>query len=317
MMRMYEGWKVIMVGAGTMGAGIGQIFAAKGFAVTMVDRTADLLERAENTIMNNCDYLISEKLADETYKTEVMKNVRYMTDDKLEEAAHDADLIVEAVFENADIKRDVYDKLSRFCRPDCIFCSNTSGSNVFEIANVAHPERFLITHWFNPPFIMDLVEIVRGPNTSDEVTDKVRELIIFLGKKPVVIKQYIPGFIVNRLANALMREGCYMVEQGWTTPEEIDDAVKAINGVRYAFEGPFALYDIVGWDLVQTVAVDLFGTLCNDTNGMDLARKMIADGNIGLKSGKGAYDYTEVDPAQYMNERSTKIVKMHRAIKDL
>lgn len=314
---MYEGMKIVMVGAGTMGAGIGQIFAAKGFDVTLVDRTAELLERAEKAIANNCDYLITEKLADEAYRTEVLKNLRYATDDKLEEVVRDAGLVLEAVFESPDIKRDVYDKLSRFCRPDCIFCSNTSGSNVFEIAQVEHPERFLITHWFNPPFIMDLVEIVRGPGTSDEVTEKVREIIAYLGKKPVVIKQYIPGFIVNRLANALMRESCYMVQQGWTTPEEIDDAVKAINGVRYAFEGPFALYDIVGWDLVQTVAVDLFATLCNDTDGMGLAREMIADGNVGLKSGKGAYDYTGVDPAQYMNERSTKIVKMYRAIQDL
>jgi len=314
---MYENWKVAIIGTGTMGMGIGQIFAANRFYVTLVDQNEALLERAKKMIDGNCDYLMGEKLVDSGYKTRALENLHYITNDHLEQAVADADLIIEAVFESPDVKRDVYEKLSRFCRPDCIFCSNTSGSNVFEIAKVTHPERFLITHWFNPPFIMDLVEIVRGPGTSDEVTESVRRIIAHLGKKPVVIQQYIPGFIVNRLANALMREACYMVDQGWTTPQDIDDAVKAVNGVRYAFEGPFALYDVVGWDLVQSVAVDLFKSLCNDTEGFDLARRMIDEGALGIKSGKGAYDYTGVDTVQYMNDRSSKIVKMYRAIQEL
>lgn len=314
---MYEGWKMVMVGAGTMGSGIGQIFASKGFDVTLVDRTQELLDRAKTAVSGNCDYMISEGLADESYREAVNRSIKYQTDDRLEHIVRDADIIIEAVFENPDVKRDVYDKLSRFCRSDCIFCSNTSGSNVFDIAKVVNPERFLITHWFNPPFIMDLVEIVRGPATSGEVLDTVRELMVFLGKKPVVIQQYIPGFIVNRLANALMREACSMVQRGITTPQDIDTAIGATNGVRYAFEGPFALYDIIGWDLIQTVAVDLFKSLNNDTDGYKLAEEMLAAGNLGLKTGKGAFDYTGVDKVEYMNNRSTKILKMLKAIEEL
>jgi 3-hydroxybutyryl-CoA dehydrogenase len=228
------------------------------------------------------------------------------------------DLVLESIFENADAKRNLFAKLDKYCRPDCIFCSNTSASNVFEIAKISHPERFLITHWFNPPFIMGLVEIVMGPETSQETVEKVKALHIKLGKNPAVIKQYIPGFIVNRLANALMREASYMVSQGWTTPQDIDAAVKATNGVRYAFEGPMALFDIVGWDLVQTVALDLFKSLCNDTEGgFTMARDMVKKGELGLKSGKGAYDYAGVDTAKYMSERSAKILKMFKAIKNL
>jgi len=165
---------------------------------------------------------------------------------------------------------------------------------------------------------MGLVEVVMGPDTSKSVVEKVRALHTKLGKNPAVIKQYIPGFIVNRLANALMREASYMVSKGWTTPQDIDIAVKATNGVRYAFEGPMALFDIVGWDLVQTVALDLFKSLCNDTEGgFTMAPDMIKKGELGLKSGKGAYDYTGVDPAQYMSERAAKILKMYKAIKEL
>jgi len=157
-----------------------------------------------------------------------------------------------------------------------------------------------------------------GPETSQDTVEKVKALYEKLGKNPAVIKQYIPGFIVNRLANALMREASYMVSKGWTTPQDIDIAVKATNGVRYAFEGPMALFDIVGWDLVQTVALDLFKSLCNDTEGgFTIAHDMIKKGELGLKSGKGVYDYAGVDPAQYMNERAAKILKMYKAIKEL
>lgn len=313
---MYQDWKMVMVGAGTMGTGIGQIFASKGFDVTLVDQTAELLEKAAKTVSANCDYLISEGLADEAYKAEALKNIKYAPIDELEAVVKDADIVVEAVFERADIKREIYDRLNRFCRKDCIFCSNTSGSNVFEIATVDNPERFLITHWFNPPFIMELVEIVRGPETSDEVTEKVRELITYLGKKPSVIAKYVPGFIVNRLANALMREACSMVANGVTTPADIDNAIGATNGLRYAFEGPFALNDIVGWDLIAAVAKDLFLTLCNETD-FPYAESLVAAGTLGLKTGKGAYDYEGINPADYMNERSTKIVKMKKTVQDL
>ena len=209
-----------------------------------------------------------------------------------------------AFFEDPAVKKDTFAKLNQYCSKDCILCSNTSASNIFEIAEVAHPERMLITHWFNPPFIMDLVEIVCGPETSEQTLETVVALHERMGKTPAVIRQYVPGFIVNRLATALMREAGYMVSQGWTTPQDIDNAIKATSGVRYAFEGPMALYDIVGWDLIQRVALDLHHSLySNAEGGNPLGAELVAKGHLGLKSGKGAFDYSGVDPDR-LHERT-------------
>jgi 3-hydroxybutyryl-CoA dehydrogenase len=316
---MFEDWKLMVIGGGgTMGSGIALIYAMNGFETIVVDRNDEFLARAKNLIATNAEFLVREKLASGKDADRVQELVTYVKESELETFAPKVDLVLESIIENADAKRDLFAKLDKYCRPDCIFCSNTSASNVFEIAHISHPERFVITHWFNPPFIMGLVEIVMGPDTSESVVEKVRALHIRLGKKPAVIKQYIPGFIVNRLANALMREASYMVSEGWTTPRDIDTAIRETNGVRFAFEGPMALYDIVGWDLVQTVALDLFKSLCNDTEGgFRMAPDMIEKGELGLKSGKGAYDYAGVDAAKYMNERSAKILKMYKAIKNL
>ena len=316
---MFEDWRLMVVGgSGTMGSGIALVYALSGFETIVVDQNDDFLARGKNLIARNAEFLVKENLASKKDAEKAQKLITYAKESDLEKVAPKADLVLETIFENADAKRRLFANLDKYCRPDCIFSSNTSGSNVFEIAKISHPERFLITHWFNPPFIMGLVEIVMGPNTSESVVEKVRALHIKLGKNPAVIKQYIPGFIVNRLANALMREASYMVSEGWTTPRDIDVAIRETNGVRYAFEGPMALFDIVGWDLVQTVALDLFRSLCNDTEGgFRMAPDMIKKGELGLKSGKGAYDYTGVDLAEYMNERSAKILKMYKAIRNL
>jgi 3-hydroxybutyryl-CoA dehydrogenase len=316
---MFEGWKLMVVGGGgTMGSGIALVYAMNGFETIVVDRNDEFLARAKTMVTNNMEYLVKEELATGEDAERVQKLITYVKESDVEGVASKVDLVLESIFENADAKRNLFAKLDKYCRPDCIFCSTTSGSNVFEIAKISHPERFIITHWFNPPFIMGLVEVVMGPETSEDTVEKVKALHIKLGKNPAVIKQYIPGFIINRLANALMREASYMVSQGWTTPGDIDSAVKATSGVRYAFEGPMALFDIVGWDLVQTVALDLFKSLCNDTEGgFTMAPDMIKKGEVGLKSGKGAYDYTGVDPAEYMSERATRILKMYKAIKNL
>ena len=315
---MFDDWQVVVVGAGTMGAGIAQVYALNGFKTTLVDLDAESLARAEKAIANSTALLVKEQLTDPDNADRAKSLIAYAATDQLDRILPQTDLVVESVFEDPTVKKETFAKLNQYCGKDCILCSNTSASNIFEIAEVAHPERMLITHWFNPPYIMDLVEIVCGPQTSKEIVETVVALHEHMGKTPAVIRQYVPGFIVNRLATALMREAGYMVSRGWTTPQDIDNAIKATSGVRYAFEGPMALYDIVGWDLIQRVALDLHHSLCNDPEGGNpLGAELVAKGRLGLKSGKGAYDYTGIDPSDYMNARSAKILKMARAIRDM
>ncbi|WP_425807717.1 3-hydroxyacyl-CoA dehydrogenase family protein [Desulfitobacterium sp. Sab5] len=312
---MFENWKVLVVGAGAMGHGIAQVFATNGFQVTLSDIKQEQLDKAKKSIAANMENLLKEGLVTEADAERTRTLITYEVG--FEKSAPLANLIVESVFENPEVKRDTFIKIDKLCSQDCILASNTSASNIFEFAKVSHPERLIITHWFNPPFIMPLVEIVMGPDTSSEIAEKVKTLLKGMGKEPALIKQYIPGFIVNRLDNALTRECCYMISQGWTTGEDIDTAIRGTNGIRYSFEGPMALKDLVGWDLINTVSGDVYKSLCNNTDGNPYAADMVAKGTLGLKSGKGVYDYSNTTIQDFINERGAKIIKMIKAVKEL
>jgi 3-hydroxybutyryl-CoA dehydrogenase len=304
-----------MVGAGTMGRGIAEVFSTKGIDITLYDAFPEQLQKAREIIQADMKHYAEEEIvsSEEVRNTETL--ISYETD--LEKAAPKANLVIEAVFERTDVKRDIFDKLDHLCAPDCIFCSNTSASNIFEIAQIRNPERLLITHFFNPPYVMPLIEVVMGPKTSSGVVEKVKNLLTSLGKSPAVIKKYIPGFIVNRLDNVLCREIAYMITQGWTTAEDVERAIRYTSGTRYSFEGPLSLHDVVGWDLTTSVSRDVFKTLCNDTDGDRLGEKLVKEGHLGIKTQKGCYDYKGINIQEFMNKRSHRIIKMLKAIRTL
>jgi len=313
---MFDNWNILVIGAGTMGHSIAQVFAVNGFATTLVDQSSEQLGRAREMIANNIASLIEmgEATADDAQRAE-----RLITYDTIyEKAALRANLVVETIIENADIKRELYSELDKLCSPDCILTSNTSALNIFDIAQVSNPERLIIAHWFNPPHIMPLVEVVLGPSTSTDTLEKVKSLLIKMGKKPAVIKQYVPGFIINRMSVAIAREAGYMVGQGWTTAEDIDAAIVSTFGPRYPFEGPMELFDHVGWDVVQAVTAFLVPQLCSTTQGGNpIADGLVAQGRLGVKSGHGLKDYSGEDMAAINRTRNSKIIKMLKAIKEL
>lgn len=315
---MKKDWNILIVGVGTMGRGIAEVFSAKGINTTLYNPNPDHLEKARKIIQADMDYMKEEGLMNEEEVTNSQNLLFYEED--LKKCAPKANLVIESILEDAHAKCAIFNQLDQLCTANCLFCSNTSASNIFEIAQVSHPERLLITHFFNPPYIMPLVEVVMGPKTSPSTLDIVKKLLIEVEKDPAVIKQYIPGFIVNRIATAIAREAGYMITQGWTTGADIDRAIRNTSGIRYAFEGPMALYDVVGWDLPTKVSKDIHKSLCND-NDMEnrLGKELVKKGELGLKSGKGVYNYSDVDAQKYMNERSHKIIKMiktMRALKD-
>lgn len=308
-------WNILMVGAGVMGRGIAEVFATKGIKITLYDAFPEQLKNAKKAIQTDMKNFANQKLVTDEEIQNVEQFVFY--EESLEEIAPQVNLVIEGVFESPDIKKDIFDKLNKLCKPDCIFCSNTSASNIFEIAQIDNPERLLIAHFFNPPYIMPLVEVVAGEKTSPEVIEKVKNLLSSVGKEPAVINTYIPGFIVNRLDNALCREIGYMIMQGWTTAEDVECAIRYTSGTRYSFEGPLSLHDVVGWDLTTTVSNDVYKTLCNDTGEDKYGRSLINQGRLGIKTKKGCYDYEDVDIQEFMNKRSRRIVKMLKAIRTL
>lgn len=309
---MSDKMKVLVAGAGIMGHSIAQVFAAYGYPTTLYDPNAEQLEMAKKLIAGNIEVLKAEDMITDEGIENVNKLLVYSNN--LEEAAPGAQFVVEAVPENPDIKRPLYAELDRLCSPDTILTSTTSGMNIYDIVEVSNPERVIIGHFNNPAHIIPLVEVVLGPQTSEKTLEIAKEVYRSIDKTPVVLKQYVIGFIVNRLNTALAREANYIVEQGWASWEDVDAAVTNNAGLKLAFEGPLELYDHIGWDLAKLGGTFLAPMLCN-TTATALPDKMVAEGNLGVKTGKGLKDYTGVDRVEVQNARNRKILKVIKTVK--
>jgi len=303
---------VLVVGAGIMGHSIAGVFAAHGYPTTLYDQSAEQLEMAKKLIAGNVQVLKEEGMITD----EGIQNVNDLLvyTDKLEDGAVTAKFVVEAIPEVPDIKHDLFAELDRLCSPDTILTSTTSCMNIYDIVKVSNPGRVLIGHFNNPAHIIPLVEIVLGPETSEETLETAKQIYKSIDKTPVVLKQYVIGFIVNRLNTALAREANYIVEQGWASWEDVDAAVTNNAGLKLAFEGPLELYDHIGWDLGKLGGTFLAPMLCN-TTATALPDKLVAEGNLGVKTGKGLKDYTGLDRVEIQNARNRKILKVIKTVK--
>ena len=212
--------------------------------------------------------------------------------DNVEEAAAQADLVIEAIIENLDAKRELFQKISKVCKPDTILGTNSSNIVSSKLADVTeHPERLLNMHYFNPALVMQLVEIVRGPHTADETIQTAYAFAENTGKKPIIIQKEIAGFVANRINAAVTREACLLLEKGIASVEDIDTACE--KGLNYPM-GPFRLMDLTGLDVNYYVRRDRFAE-SGDPN--DAPSPLVIDkvikGEYGRKTGKGWYDYTD------------------------
>lgn len=312
---MFNHWKVLVVGAGTMGASIASTFGMNGFETMVYDVKAEQLEKAKAMVDANLRTLVSVGEITEDKIEIAQKKISYTA--KLEEAAPLANLVVESIFENADAKREIFSRLDALCPSDTILTSNTSALNIFEIAQVSHPERLIIAHWFNPPHMMPLIEVVRGPETSEQTVETVKKILSGMGKIPAVINQYIPGFIVNRFSGVIAREAGYMIDQGWCTWEDIDSAVVNTFGLRWCFEGPLESRDFIGWDISTINCNNLCPHLCNNSDPMPLAMEMVQKGTLGIKTGQGLKDYRGKDIKKLQSDRTMKILRMLKVAREL
>ena len=295
-----------------MGHSIAGVFASYGYPTTLYDPNTEQLDIAKKLIAGNVQVLKEEGLMTD----EGIQNVNDLLvyTDKLEEGAPQAKFVVEAVPEVPDIKQALFAELDRLCSPDTILTSTTSALNIYDIVKVSNPGRLLIGHFNNPAHIIPLVEVVLGPETSEETLETAKQIYRSIDKTPVVLKQYVIGFIVNRLNTALAREANYIVEQGWASWEDVDAAVTNNAGLKLAFEGPLELYDHIGWDLAKLGGTFLAPMLCN-TTATALADKLVAEGNLGVKTGKGLKDYTGLDRVEVQNARNRKILKVLKTVK--
>lgn len=280
--------KVCVIGAGTMGAGIAQTFAAKGFEVLLCDIKEEFVEKGYNGINKGLTKLVEKGRMEEAVKNEIMGRIHKTVNT---EDAKDSDLIVEAIIENMSIKKDLFKKLDEICNSETIFASNTSSLSITEMAAATkRPDKVIGMHFFNPAPVMKLVEIIRGIATSDETYNKTKEMAITIGKDPVEVKE-AAGFVVNRILIPMINEAVGILAEGIASVEDIDKAMKL--GANHPM-GPLELADFIGND----VNLAIMETLYSETGDTKYRphpylRKMVRAGYLGRKTGKGFYDYNK------------------------
>ncbi|MGN7393369.1 3-hydroxyacyl-CoA dehydrogenase family protein [Peribacillus frigoritolerans] len=301
--------KIAIIGSGVMGSGIAQSFAVSGYFVTINDIKEELLYHAQNRISENLSLLIEEGALTDREEQGALANITYSVD--LEGAVRDADFIIEAIPEVIELKLNLYQQLEEIIKPDAIVASNTSTfpiSQLMEKASFA--ERMVITHFFNPGHLVPLVEIVQHDETKPEIVKTTMDLMRKIGKSPILLKKEIAGFIANRLQTALMREAFYLLKEGVADAEDIDTAITAGPGFRWAFTGPIEIADFGGLDTWQRVFDNVSPVLDQSKEAPDLIRDLVAEGKLGTKSGEGIFTYEESTVSQKVNERDRNFIKL-------
>lgn len=278
--------KIFVIGAGTMGAGIVQAFAQKGYEVIVRDIKDEFVDRGIAGINKGLTKLVSKGKITEEDKEAVLSKITGTTDLGL---AADCDLVIEAAVENMEIKKQIFAELDKICKEETILASNTSSLSITEVASATNrPDRVIGMHFFNPATIMKLVEVIRGMATSQETFDKVKAMSEAIGKTPVEVAE-APGFVVNRILIPMINEAIGIYAEGIASVEDIDTSMKL--GANHPM-GPLALGDLIGLDVCLAIIDVLFKeTGDSKYRAHSLLRKYVRAGWLGRKTGRGFYNY--------------------------
>ena len=304
--------RVLVVGAGTMGHSIAMVFALGDYQVDLVDLNEEILEKALHLIQSNLQTLRRAKLIDTKSVSKVLRRISPSTSLGV---ARGADLVIEAIREDPRAKRRLFLSLDQICPPRTIFASNTSYLNIFNLVRTSRPEKVLIAHWWAPPHLIPLVDIVRGPKTSLKTVKTIKDVLIKLGKKPVVLNKFIPGYIVNRLQRAMAREIFNLLDKGYASPEDIDVAVKSSLGIRIPVVGVVQRYDYTGLDLALTFEKNPSIHLVSKDVVPKTLSRLVKEGSLGVKTGRGFYDYSSKPMAEVLRDRDVKLIELLKFLK--
>jgi len=299
---------VAIVGAGTMGHALAHVFAAHGCTVRLTDDRPETLPAALAMIRAELATLVEMKRMSDEDAARALERIH--PTGRLEQAASEADLAIEAVVEDAAVKQAVFAALDRYCPPHAILASNTSYLNIFDFIATGRPAKVAITHWFAPPHIIPLVEVVCGPETSPETADALQQLLTAMGKRPIVLRKFLPGFIANRLQSALTQESLFLLDNGYADAEDIDTAARAGFGLRTPILGLMQRFDFAGLDLTQKILSNrqyLPPQLIDRSPSVDAH---VANGELGIKTGRGFYDYGGRTPAELARERDRRLLRL-------
>jgi len=304
--------RIGVVGAGLMGHGIAQDFASAGHSVLLYDIDERWLSRARDLIAENLHTMASLRVPGARSPEEILSRV--FPETSLRAVAERCDYIVECVVEDLEVKQEVFEVLDAYAPSHTILASNTSSLLPDQLAARAkRADRMLVTHYFNPPYLVPLVEVVRGSGTSDRAVSSVTTLLRAAGKRTVVLHRAVPGFIVNRLQAALVREAVSLVDQGIVSPEDIDTAVRNSIAPRMSAAGVFEVYDLTGWDVVRAVCANVLPDLCKQTQLGNPAARMVSDGHLGVKSQQGFYTWSTEAARDLRGRIAQALAALHRS----
>jgi 3-hydroxybutyryl-CoA dehydrogenase len=306
---------VAVIGAGTMGPGLAQVFASAGHEVWLHDISAVSLEQALAVIAVSLETFARRGVVAGGEVPAILARIR--PTQSLEDAVGKASLVVESITEDLEAKKSVFEDLDRVCAPGTVFTSNTSYLDVFSVMPQRRLPQTVIAHWFAPPQVVPLVEIVKGPETSPETVRLVVDLLEDAGKAPVVMEKFIPGFCVNRFLRIIGREVFFLLDNGYMTAEELDRAVKASIVPRAMVLGFVQRYDFTGLDLsLSNLQNPDFLEPPIDNAPRSLVEHVEA-GELGVKSGKGFFDYSDRDMKDVLRERDEALLDIFTGAADL
>jgi 3-hydroxybutyryl-CoA dehydrogenase len=300
--------KVLVAGAGTMGNSIAQGFATAGFKATMYSRTQKTLDNAKLQIessLKTCEamnLLGGQKIADITARLSYTQS--------LEEGATGAGFVLETVAENPDVKKDIFSQLEKYVAADTIIASNASFLNIYSFAELKHMDRLVIAHYYAPAHIIPLVEVVPGPQTSETTMNKTVEIMEAVGKAPIRMKKFGPGFIVNRIQKAIGECCMDMIQEGLVEPTDIDLAVKNTLGIRMPIVGVIQTFDFQGLD-------NLYSIQQNAKKIYAFVEERVKAGEFGVKTSKGLYDYQGRSQGEILAKRDELYIKMYEFLKSI
>lgn len=309
-----RGFVAAVVGAGLMGHGIAHVLAQRAASVTMYDISQEALDLADARIRDTLESLVEHGIVDQSDADGIESRISGTTD--LAEAVEGASVVVEASPEDMELKRRLFTELERLVPPGTIIASNSSGMSVGDMTgHLAHQERVVGSHFFLPAQVIPLVEVSRGPRTSNETMERTMELWRSCGKRPIRIEKDVNGYVANRLQAALVREATNLVAQGVASPEDIDTAVQTSFGLRFMVSGPLEQRDLGGLDLHVALARGLWPHLSKSDGPFPPVVEMVERGDLGLKSGQGFFDWSGRDPEEVRRERTTQMIEVMSRLK--
>lgn len=301
--------EITVIGAGLMGHGIAQIFAAHGYPVWLYDTDKGALDTAKQRIRTNLNNMAMQGVKFDQDTDEILNQINITP--HMSEACKKCAFVFEAVYEDLSLKQRIFAELDRLCQPGAILCSNTSVISITEIAEKSvHRERILGTHFWNPPYLIPLVEVVRAEESSDRCIDATYELLSRVDKHPVHVHKDVPGFVGNRLQHALWREAFAIIDEGICDPATVDEVIRTGFGMRLPILGPVETADMVGLDLTLAIHNYILKHINADPTPSTTLQAKVAAGDLGFKTGSGFLKWSDSDIAESRKRLASYLINV-------